>query len=407
MEAWNPSRLPGSRSTAKNRRNDSSSRNFSAVSRGTFSHLTTVHLVKISCGFPCKKSRPPRSNCDAPGGIPMENRLRSIAVRSREFFSARCRLVLMGCIAAGVFLLFLSLSKQGVAPVHPPAVTFPPDRGSQTREILPPASVPSMGGETKELNALLMSHLPSEAYKVGPRDSAGMLQEHRIAYSAELSVATKEFAHSRSSLEEILDRHHGYVAKLRMVGQPAGSVLSATLRVPSSEYRSALAELKAVGLVEHEEEAADEITQQHSELEARLVNAQNEEQRIQKLLQNRPDKSYDSASLARQVALLRSEIERIETERSASGSRVSFANVFFSLREERTSPAETIGAKLRNAAVGGLSDALESVSTILLFLASRGPLLAFCAARLYFQARFFWRRRSPLAFSEAEVPKNP
>jgi hypothetical protein len=236
---------------------------------------------------------------------------------------------------------------------------------------------------------------------------AGSLREPRIAYSAELSVATREFAHSRSVLEEILDRHHGYVAKLRMVGQPAGSVLSATLRVPSSEYRSALTELKAVGLVEHEEEAADEITQHHSELEARLVNAQNEEQRLLQLLQNRAGKPNDPGTVERQVALLRGEIERIETERSSFGNRVSFANVFLSLREERTSPAETIGAKLRSAAVSGLSDAFESISTILLFLAGRGPLLALWAVLFYFPARFFWRRRSHLAFSEAEAPKNP
>jgi hypothetical protein len=264
-----------------------------------------------------------------------------------------------------------------------------------------------MGGETKELNALRMSRLPSESYKVGPRDSAGLLPEPPIAYSAELSVATKEFAHSRSSLEEILERHRGYVAKLRMVGQPQGSVLSATLRIPSSEYRSALTELKAVGLVEHEEEAADEITQQHSELEARLVNAQNEEQRLLQVLQNRAAKPNDPGSVERQVALLRGEIERMETERYASGSRVSFANVFFSMREERTTPAETIGAKFRNAAVSGLSDAFESISTILLFLACRGPLLALWAALLYFPARFFWRRRSQLSVREAEAPKNP
>jgi hypothetical protein len=196
------------------------------------------------------------------------------------------------------------------------------------------------------------------------------------------------------------------VAKLRMVGQAAGSVLSATLRVPSSEYRSALTELKGVGLVEHEEEAADEITQQHSELEARLVNAQNEEHRIQRLLQNRVDKSSDPATLERQVDLLSGEIERIETERSAFGSRVSFANVFFSLREERTSPAETIGAKVRNAAVGGLNDAFASISAILLFLAGRGPLLALWAVLFYFPARYFWRGRSQLPFNEAEAPKN-
>ncbi|PYU61756.1 MAG: hypothetical protein DMG56_12955, partial [Acidobacteria bacterium] len=98
-----------------------------------------------------------------------------------------------------------------------------------------------------------------------------------------------------------------------MVGQPTGSVLSATLRVPSSEYRSALTELKAVGFVEHEEEAADEITEQHGELEARLVNAQNEERRIQQLLKNRIEKTNDQGTLERQVSLLRSEIERIES----------------------------------------------------------------------------------------------
>ncbi len=251
------------------------------------------------------------------------------------------------------------------------------------------------------------SPCPPNSIKAGPGDIAGLLREPRIAYSAELSVVTKEFAHSRSSLEEILDRHRGYVAKLRMVGQPSGSVLSATLRVPSSEYRSALTELKGVGLVDHEEEAADEITQQHGELEARLVNAQNEEQRLLQLLQNRADKSHDPGTPERQVALLRGEIERTESERYASGSRASFANVFFSLREERTSPAETIGAKLRNATVSGLSDAFESISTILLFLAGRGPLLALWAVLLYFPALFFWRRRSQWAFREAESLKNP
>lgn len=105
-------------------------------------------------------------------------------------------------------------------------------------------------------------------------------------------------------------------------------------------------------------------------------------------------------------ALLRGEIERIQGERYSSESRVFFANVFFSLREERIPPAITIGAKLRDAAVSGLSDAFESTSTILLFLAGRGPLLALWAVLLYFPARYFWRRRSQLAFTEVEASKN-
>jgi uncharacterized small protein (DUF1192 family) len=316
----------------------------------------------------------------------MENRQRSIFVRIREVYSAARRgLLLVGCVTAGVLLLFLFVSKLSVSPNS----EFLPSDGNRPTAV-----------DIKEFSTQMSSRVPPKLY------SPSTYREPQVAYSAELTVATKEFAHSRASLEEILERRHGYVAKLRMVGQPAGSVLSATLRVPSSEYRSALSELKAVGLVEHEEEAADEITQQHSELEARLMNAQNEEQRIQRILQNRDDKYSDTTSLERQVAMLRSEIERIEAERSAFGSRVSFANVFFSLREERNSPAETIGGKLRNAGLNGLNDALESISTILLFLVGRGPLLALWAVLIYVPARYFWRRRSQLAFSEAEAPKN-
>ncbi len=321
----------------------------------------------------------------------MKGHLRSIVVRFRELFPAQRRLLLAGSLLVGVFLLFIFASSKSVAPVHQ-HVPFAPYRGSQSGESASPDGIRSLGVDAKEATALMSSRLPSAVYPAGPGDSAGSFPEPRIAYSAELSVVTKEFAHSRSSLEEILERHQGYVAKLRLVGQPSGSVLSATLRVPSSEYRSALTELKAVGFVEHEEEAADEITQQHGELEARLVNAQNEEKRILRLLQDRTEKTNDAGALQRQVAMLHGEIERMETERYASGSRASFANVSFSLREERTTPAETIGAKLRSAGVSGLSDAFESISTILLFLASRGPLLALWAALFYFPARFFWRR---------------
>jgi hypothetical protein len=247
--------------------------------------------------------------------------------------------------------------------------------------------------------------IAGELYRVGPEGTANGMHEPHIAYSAELSVVSREFAHSRASLEEILERHHGYTARLRMVGQPSGSLLTATLRVPSSEYRSALTEFKTVGILEHEEEAADEITQQHSELEARLLNAQNEEQRILRLLQDK-DKPGNSETLQGQVLLLRREIERMQAERYSPDSRVTFANISFSLREERTPPAETIGAKLRAAAVNGLSDALESISAILLFLAGRGPLLVLWAALIYFPVRFFWRRRTQLAFGQAESSKN-
>jgi hypothetical protein len=64
-----------------------------------------------------------------------------------------------------------------------------------------------------------------------------------------------------------------------------------------------------------------------------------------------------------------------------------------------------MGAKLRTAAIGGFNDALDSLSSILLFMAGHGPLLVLWALLIYFPARYFWRRRSQLAFSAAQAPK--
>src|SRR3981189_3352462 len=128
-----------------------------------------------------------------------------------------------------------------------------------------------------------------------------------IAHAAELAVATKEFAHSRATLEEILERHHGYAARLRMVGQPAASTLTATLRVPSSEFASAVTDLKTLGNVEREEQTGDEITQQRADLEARLVNAQNTLARLQGILA-KGGKIHNLLEVQRQLANVSAEV---------------------------------------------------------------------------------------------------
>jgi len=216
-----------------------------------------------------------------------------------------------------------------------------------------------------------------------------------IAHSAELTVATKEFAQARSSLEEILERHRGYAAKLRMVGQRSGSVLNATLRVPSTELGATVSELKSLGDVEREEQAADEITQQHADLEARLSNAQNTLRRLQELLKKQTYPDGNVRELQRQIANANAEVNRLEAERQGSDHKVVFANVRFSLREDLSAPAESFGAQLRGAVAAGFGDAAASISALLVFLIGRGPVLIMWSAILFFPARLIWKKWQP------------
>ena len=213
-----------------------------------------------------------------------------------------------------------------------------------------------------------------------------------MAHTAELAVATHEFAKSRTSLEEILERHRGYAEKLRMAGRRNGSVLSATLRIPSAELGATVSELKSLGDVEQEEQAADEITQQRADLEARLANAQGTLRRSQELLKKQTYPDGNVRELQRQIANASAEENRLEAERNASEHRVIFANVQFSLREVVTAPQESLGAQLHAAAGTGFGEASASLSAILLFLIGRGPIVFLWMVILYVPARLVWRR---------------
>jgi hypothetical protein len=212
-----------------------------------------------------------------------------------------------------------------------------------------------------------------------------------IAHAADLAVATKDFARSRNSMEEILDRHDGYAAKLRMAGQPTASSLTATLRIPSSEFSATVNELKQLGTVEREEQTADEITERRQDLEARLVNVQNSVARLQGILKQGGPVS-ELAQMQRQLAALSAEMARLEAERLAEEHRAIFAQVLLSLREEVTPPVETLAAQFRSAALSGFSDLVTSVSGIALFVISRGPVLLLWVVLAYFASRWALRK---------------
>lgn len=218
-----------------------------------------------------------------------------------------------------------------------------------------------------------------------------------ISHAAELAVTTKEFTRSRTNLEEILERHHGYASKLRMVGQPSGSTLTATLRIPSTEFNAAVTDLKTLGNVEREEQMADEITQQEADLEARLANARNTLQR----LQERMPKFGTASDLQSQLSAVSAEITRLEAQRTAWQNRVIFANVLFSLREEITPQVESFGSQFRKAALTGLSDALSSISAMVLFAVSYGPAILIWTLLLLFPGRWIWKKWRPV---ESEAP---
>ena len=327
----------------------------------------------------------------------MRNPFAVVIRKFQEMSNARRGLVMV--LAA---ILCLVTLQRGSAPVmkRPPtnAVTLAPVASSEFENDPYRANDMEQLRKLQEDAAATRGELKAQLGRDVPMPAQTMSgSSPLIAHTEELAVATKEFARSRTSLEEILERHRGYAAKLRMVGQKSGSVLSATLRVPSAELGGPVSDLKARGDVEREEQAADEITQQRADLDARLSNTRGTLRRLQELLQKQTYPDGNVRELQRQIANANAEVARLEAEQQVSEHRVIFANVYFTMREELAAPpSESLGAQLRGALTSGFGDAMASLSVLLVFLIGRGPVVLLWCAILWLPVRFLWKRWAPV-----------
>lgn len=218
-----------------------------------------------------------------------------------------------------------------------------------------------------------------------------------IARTAQIRLITSNFDSDRASLDDIVRRHGGYLAEMNVTATiESERKLTAALRLPSSQMESAIAELKKLGRVESESQRGEELTAQYVDLETRLGNAKNTEQRLTDLLKQRTGKLPDVLAVEQEMSRVRGEIESMEAERKAMATRVEFATVTVTLQEEHKAQLRivppTIGSQLRNSVIEGYKSLVESVLGLLMFLAEWGPSLVFWLALVLLPTRFLWRR---------------
>jgi uncharacterized small protein (DUF1192 family) len=231
----------------------------------------------------------------------------------------------------------------------------------------------------------------------GGRELAPPLAGPMIVRTASLKLLTKDFDKTRAAIEEVVERHRGYSARLS-AGSESGSAhsLSATFRVPADQLGAAIAEIKQLAHVEQESQSGEEVTEQYVDLTARLSNARRTEQTLLDVLEKRTGRLSDVLEVEQELARVREEIERMEAELKSLQNRVSFATLQVELREEYMAELEmtppSIGGRLRNAVVEGYRTAADSLVALVLFLLSVGPFLLLWALILFWPARYVWRR---------------
>jgi anti-sigma factor RsiW len=282
---------------------------------------------------------------------------------------------------------------------HPAAASLP--------EPLPPSRSPSVFSRSPESLPTVENNGLFRASNERGQNSfstdgqfTSEQQAPMIARTVSVALVTKDFDGARSELDAVLHRHNGYAAQLT-VDAPAGAgrSLNADLRIPAPQLDAALAEIKKLGRVEQENQGGEEVTQQYVDLNARLSNARNTEQRLVEVLQQRTGKMADVLEVENEIARVRGAIEQMEAERKNLEHRVAYAALRVQLREEykaslNLNVAPPSGsARMRNSLVDGLGAAADSLVGFVQLLLFCGPFLLLWTLILFWPARAMWRRR--------------
>jgi anti-sigma factor RsiW len=218
-----------------------------------------------------------------------------------------------------------------------------------------------------------------------------------IVRTAGVTLTTRDFDQARAGLDDILQRHRGYVGELN-VNTPAGvgRTLTATLRVPANQLDATLAELRKLGRVEAESQSGQEITAQYVDLEARLSNGRNTERRLTDVLQQRTGKLADVLAVETELSRVRGEIESMESQRKTLANQVDFATLNATVNEDYKAQLQVVppstSTQFRNAAVDGYRSMVDGIVGVAAFLFSYGPSLLFWALLLFFPVRSLWRK---------------
>jgi Domain of unknown function (DUF4349) len=134
-----------------------------------------------------------------------------------------------------------------------------------------------------------------------------------IVRTGQAGIEVDSLEPSMAELRRVVQRVGGFVADAH-IQSGRNQVRSATLqlKVPASRFDDLTEELKPIGRLQFVNVAAEDVSEEFVDLNARIANAHRLEERLIELLRTRTGKLQDVLSVEHELARVREEIERME-----------------------------------------------------------------------------------------------
>jgi hypothetical protein len=265
-------------------------------------------------------------------------------------------------------------------------------RPGSTSASLPPVSADGEGargvpadGDVRYLTAL----------QIETQD--GQPLDRKIIYEAQIALVVDDLGTTESSVVALLDEFDGYVAESNLAGRQ-GDQLTGTwrVRIPVERFEEFLGALAKLGVTEHRQQTAQDVSEEFVDLEARIANQKKLEERIVALLDQTNDKIADVIEVEQQLARVRGEIEQMEGRLRYLTNRTELTTVSITAREERDyvpPEAPTFTTRITDAWGDSLAGIVEFGQRLTIAAVAAAPWLAMLAVVLGPAAWSLSRRR--------------
>jgi hypothetical protein len=246
----------------------------------------------------------------------------------------------------------IALQKQAAGNAAPPFTTAP-----LPAQPPPPAGVRGLG-ESNSVPALASA-------------------DRMIVYTVQLSVEVQDTEKAEAALSGIVAQYKGYIAGTQMARNPAGLMTGTiTIRVPAESLDATQKAIEGVGLkVLSRSRSSNDVTDQYTDLNARLTNLQATESELRQLLdtvREKTGKADDILSIYNRLTEIRGQIEQIKGQMNVLNQTSTYATLTVSLVPHEdvqvVDPESWMPNDTARAALHSLVQALQGLATLAIWI---------------------------------------
>ena len=229
-------------------------------------------------------------------------------------------------------------------------------------------------------------------------------QDRMIIYTVDMEIIVKDTVATLSQVENLSVEMGGFVSESSSWKDEGQLRARVTLRVPADRLDESLARVRDLALdIERESRDSDDVTDDFTDLEARLRTKRAYEEELLELLETRQEATGDTEAILevyRELTRIRGEIEQIQGRMNSLSNLAAMATIHLVLTPDALMQPITVGTwqpqgtarQAIRALINALQFVVDATIWILIFMV---PMLIVILLPLFliFRAIFKWRRK--------------